>query len=347
MTRELVVLTDFQGHFGQRLMPWESLDVDVLVSELSKQFRVRRVTYEQIANGEETVAASTIIHSSSQQPAYKEYVEDVLLFLMRQSNILVPSFNAVKAHENKGFQELYKRNCQIKCIAARYYCGEGVNTNDIRFPAVFKETSGFGSSGVHLVQNERDLARFQRAELRLTARELLRSIKSEFGYLVRKLILRRSNLRPWGSYYKPRKRYIVQEFIEGLQFDYKVIILRKRAFVLKRQARPDDFRASGSGRFSFEVPPDGLLNYAHRVLEQLDEPYASLDVLVRDQDFYLIEYQIVHFGPYTIIKAPFHFYHDRGAWQRSEEQLPLERLIAESLIDYLRPSVPSEWKTTS
>jgi hypothetical protein len=334
MNPEVVLLTDSDGFFGQRLMPWESLDVDILAAELSRQFSVRRMTYEEIAGGRKTLRNATIIHSSSQRPEYKAYIEDILLFLLLESNRLIPSFSAVRAHENKGFQELYKRHRSIEGLDGLYFCGEAALPVCINFPMVFKDTNGFGSSGVHLVRNQQELAQRQQAQSRSTLAELAKTLKSEIGYLVRKWILRKKNLRPWGAYYHPQKRFVVQKFVPALQCDYKVIVTRRRAFALKRLTRAGDFRASGSGRFLFEEPPDGLLDFALSVLHRLNEPYASLDVAVSREGFYLLEYQNVHFGPYTIVKAPVHFLYDGSKWSPTDESIQIERLIAESFIDY-------------
>lgn len=67
------------------------------------------------------------------------------------------------------------------------------------------------------------------------------------------------------------------------------------------------------------------------------EPHASLEATVSGQDFLLIEYQYVHFGPYTVLSAPFHFEYERGDLQQTSQQLRLERLLAESIIGHLVP----------
>jgi len=49
-----------------------------------------------------------------------------------------------------------------------------------------------------------------------------------------------------------RSKFIVQEFIPDLSNDWKVLVFWDKYYVLRRKNRPNDFRASGSGLFSFD-----------------------------------------------------------------------------------------------
>jgi len=332
---EMILLTDAKRGFGQLLQPWESVNVDLVVRELSARYAVRVVTYEQIASGAVLPAHALIIHSSSQQPEYKQYIDDILLYLHGLGNNLVPSIHVTRSHENKGYQEFYKRMRGLadQGPAGDYLCSPDWGVPE--YPIVFKELVGFGSYGVKLLRNRADLERFARSREVRSVRQTLRALYSELGFIIRKHILRKSNLRPYGDYYKPRKRFVLQQLIPDLTHDYKVIVSRKRVFVLKRRARPSDFRASGSGLFSFEEAPAPLLDFALRILTQFEEPYLSLDVCFDGQRFYLIEFQGVHFGPYTVMKAPFHYRRRDNGWERSEESVQFEEFLAWSLIDHL------------
>lgn len=318
------------------MMPWESMDVESLTKRLSERFSLSRITYGQVANGLVTPERSIIIHSSSQQPEYKNYIDDVLLYLHARSNILVPSIHVVRSHENKGYQELHKRLRNIRSLRALYLCkSSDADTSEICYPAVFKEVAGFGSSGVSLVHSKSELERAGAGEVRLSLREAMKAIRTRLGYFVRKNLLRRKNLRPFGDYYRPLKRCVVQRYVRDLGHDFKVIAFQKRIFALERTTPPGDFRASGSGLFRFEYPPEGLLDFARRLLWQFDEPYMSLDICFDGSNYHLIEFQGAHFGPYTVMNAPSHFVWEDGRWSVSAERLELEEVIAESIIDFL------------
>jgi glutathione synthase/RimK-type ligase-like ATP-grasp enzyme len=332
----IVLLTESDGFFGQRSMPWESMDVNAIISTLSKRFKVSRATYADLANGGLNFPPSIVIHGSSQQPEYKAFVEDILFFLEKSGNHLVPSIHMAKAHENKGYQELYRRLAGITYPAAIY--GAKVcelTRNQLKFPLVFKEISGFGSSGVRLVRSERELNLLARPTARYSIGELALAAKKQIGYLVRHYVLRKKNLRPYRNYYSPLKRFLLQEFIPGLTFDFKVLAFHDRLFVLKRYSSRGDFRASGSGIFSYENPPDGLLDYAWALLQAFNEPYLSLDICFDGVNFHLLEFQGLHFGPYTLLNAPVHFVRAGGTWQPTTSRPELETVIAESILGFL------------
>jgi glutathione synthase/RimK-type ligase-like ATP-grasp enzyme len=51
----------------------------------------------------------------------------------------------------------------------------------------------------------------------------------------------------------PERGYaLFQEFLPGNNFDTRVTVIGERAFAFRRFARPDDFRASGSGRIDWD-----------------------------------------------------------------------------------------------
>ena len=79
-----------------------------------------------------------------------------------------------------------------------------------------------------------------------------------------------------------RQKFLVQEFIPGLQGDFKVLVYWDRYYVVSRNNRPGDFRASGSGLLTWpEDPPGGLLEYAQRVFNHFRVPMISLDIAMR------------------------------------------------------------------
>jgi hypothetical protein len=340
---EVYLLTESDGFFGCRMMPWESMDVDVLVKILSEHFSVVRLTYAEIASGAVCPKNSIIIHSSSQQPEYKVFIDDILLYLAANSNRLVPSIHATRSHDNKGYQELHKRLCGIRSLNGVYVAKlSEIDRKGIAYPVVFKELSGFGSSGVRLLYSERGLLDATKVEPRLSWRETGKAIKSNIGYAVRKYILRRKHLKPYGNYYNTLKPFVLQDYIPNLSCDYKVLAFQNRFFVLKRDVRPNDFRASGSGRFHFEYPPTGLLDFAAELLDKFDEPYMSLDICFDGSKFHLIEFQGLHFGPFTLTQSPQHFRQRDGRWDECVGKVELEEILGESLVLFLQRALRNE-----
>jgi len=334
---EVVLVTETDGFFGQRTKPWESMDTAKLLKALSQHFLVRQTNYAAIASGVVDVRNSIVIHGSSQQSEYKAFIDDVLLYLYAAGNSLVPSIHIVRSHENKGYQELYKRLRGIKAPPGQYGVKlSELNIETLKYPIVFKSISGFGSSGVKLIEKEDELKRAAHAEFLFSLGQIPKMVRSQLGYNVRKYLMRRRNLRPYGDYYRPLKRFVLQRFIPNLSFDFKVLVYQSRAFVLRRSVAENDFRASGSGKFVFEIPPPGLLDFARHLLLQFDEPYLSLDICFDGSDFHLLEFQGVHFGPYTLLNAPRHYVWDDSKWTIECSPVDLEDVTAESLILYLK-----------
>ena len=317
-------------------MPWESMNVDALSRILSKYFSVLRVTYDEIADGAVSPQDSILIHSSSQQPEYKLFIDDLLLYLSSKGNLLVPSIHATRSHENKGYQELHKRLRGVQSPKCVYLAKQSeIDRLPISYPVVFKEISGYGSGGVKLVHSRAELLAASAGERRMTLREAALGIKTSAANFVRTHLLQVKNRKQYGTYYEPLKRFVLQEYIPQLSHDFKVLAFQDRIFALKRAVRPNDFRASGSGRFSFEDPPAGLLDFAYSLLQQFNEPYMSFDICFDGSNFHLIEFQGVHFGPFTLTESPRHFLRKGDQWEECVGKVELETIVGESLVLFL------------
>lgn len=128
----------------------------------------------------------------------------------------------------------------------------------------------------------------------------------------------------------------MQEFIVGLKFDYKVLVYGSKVFVLKRYNRANDFRASGSGNFVFEKDiPGQILNFAYKIIQDLNVPNISLDLAFNGSEVFLIEFQCVYFGSTTIEKAPFYFTFENSIWNCIEATSEIEKEYVNSIISYL------------
>ncbi|WP_216603807.1 hypothetical protein, partial [Vibrio kanaloae] len=109
---------------------------------------------------------------------------------------------------------------------------------------------------------------------------------------------------------------ITQKKIDGVGYDYKALVFFDKVYVLKRNVRKNDFRSSGSGDFEFvEVEPN-ILNFADKFRRKLKTPYVSMDIMKDTFGvLHCIEFQAVHFGPYTQINAPHYYMSVGGEWE--------------------------------
>jgi glutathione synthase/RimK-type ligase-like ATP-grasp enzyme len=346
MRKTIFLLTEEDGFFGQGMMPWESIDIGRLRSRLEEHFEVRTISYEDVASSGIDLTGNTIIHSSSQQPEYKAYIDDILLYLKARQNTLIPSIHVTRSHENKGYQELHRRLVGLPSLGAVYLAKRSETIErGVRLPTVYKELSGFGSTGVKLVDSRRTLNSTTRPDRTIPVSLLPRIVRRVIGNHFRKHILRRRNLEPYGSYYSPLKRYVLQDFVPEMDFDYKVLIFPSKAFVLRRDVRAGDFRASGSGHFEFVEPAPELLDYAKSVLELFQEPYLSLDIIYDGHDYHVIEFQGVHFGPYTVVSSPFHFELENNNWSKVSGKSYLEDELSNAILIHLSRSIDRQAKS--
>ena len=134
------------------------------------------------------------------------------------------------------------------------------------FPKVFKLRGGAGSQNVKLIRNKKEAIKLAKQAFtkgfplvnknsdikqKLWILKRDKDLKSVFGMF--KGIGRFLFPRPNMGLLSVQKGYVYfQEFIPNNNFDDRIIVIGDRAIGLKRFVRKGDFRASGSGNFSYE-----------------------------------------------------------------------------------------------
>ena len=132
------------------------------------------------------------------------------------------------------------------------------------FPKVFKLRRGAGSAGVRLVRDRRQARR-------LIKRAFGRGfpVYDPWGSLKERIYKVRLGKLPVSDLVKGVARFIYpprysrilgrergyvyfQDYLPGNDCDIRVIVIGDRAFAIRRLVRPGDFRASGSGRITYE-----------------------------------------------------------------------------------------------
>lgn len=324
--KKLLILTCADGYFGQGLKVWDSMNVARLAELFGRHgFSVSVYSYEHVAKQIMEFKDYIVVYSSTQKPGYKEFLEDVLLGLSKLNNQLVPRFDFFRAHENKGYQEIMRQIHGIKDIKGLYYSGsQDALVDEISFPAVYKSTDGSKSRGVALLYDVDDLKR-----------KSCKYEKLSFYWRIHRSLAKMLNRSTvWHDYITPRHSFVVQEFVPELSFDFKVLVFGKKYFVLQRGVRNGDFRASGSGKLEFIEAEEGLLEYSRNIFEKFNSPFISMDICKTKNGYALIEYQGVHFGPYTLLKSSFHYVHINGCWIRQEKFSVLEEEFVRSIVEY-------------
>jgi len=345
MKTNIYLLTDLNNRF-QTKVPSDPYGAGMDVVEIQKLFYkegypITILSYCEIDDFK-SFDKSIVLYTSVEGDGgeYKDFIEDNLLGLELAGAILVPGFIFFRAHENKVFQEIIRKLLFDKTetgIQSQIYGSEKEfnlkNKNDLECPVVIKGSTGSGSKNVFLAKNNKTLARLIKKVSNSKQYKLLLIDK------LFKLKLSINKLNYDKVFLNNIRKFIVQNFINNITNDFKVLIFSDKYYVLKRLNRVNDFRASGSHNFifnnDFEIP-DGLLNSCRTWYDRFDVPNAAFDVAIINNKFYLIEFQFINFGTVTQTKSNSFYKFENGNWIEIKKTLSLEEVYVASVVDYLK-----------
>lgn len=313
------------GFFGIGWPVTSSLNLEDMKIKLKKYFiEVSLIDISELQE-HEIESDCLYITSSSQNKNIKKYYEDVLEVKFSNKNNLMPRYELIRAHDNKGYQGLLAKKLNLR-FTRQYYTYKSF---DVKDKTVMKGLGGAGSSTVSMVKSNSDIHK-QTLKMGLQNTGLLDLLKSS-KYKIR----RRMKIQDYdGKRYDINELYVLQKYHEGLNCDYKVLVFGDKVFVLKRSVRKGDFRASGSGLFNFEFELNtSLLDFSLQFKDNLVAPYVSLDVIEKnDGTLSCIEYQCVHFGLMAQVKAPYYYKKTNDEWIKFENNTISESLIIDSIV---------------
>lgn len=340
--KNIFVLIDYKGYFGSKQKSSiyrGGMDVNRLITLfINYGYSASTSRFSEINIDELKFQKPIILYTSSEDNngLYKSFIEDIIFNLNNLGLHVIPSFSMLRAHNNKVAMEMLRDRSDlglIKTIKSHFFgtLQELISkSGKLIYPVVIKPSSGAMSRGVAKANNPDELIRY--------AKKVSRSfdIKHDFKELLRKI--------KYGSgYHKEsffRSKFIVQNFIPGLENDWKVLVYGNKCFVLYRGNRDGDFRASGSGKFIFRKDlPDGMLDFAFEIKNHFKVPNISLDIGFDGNIFHLIEFQFLYFGTTTIEKSPFWFEKYDNSWKLIEGQSELEKVYVESIVEFLNKSI--------
>lgn len=316
------------GFFGSSSVSWESLSTDKIANKLHLfGCAVKVITIDQVVSTE-LCERDILIYTSSEDPRIRQYVIDHVYLAARFCHV-IPSLDALLAHENKGFQQIYREKMNFGDLPGKYFfhLNDALNT----YPYVFKTATGAGSSGVKLIRSSKH-ARRLRSLFKVSPKRIAL-------FLMRWLMLDKRSYEVYKYRYKGKCLAVAQEFVPNLRCDYKVLIFGEKYFVLERAVRKKSFKASGSGLFRFPSKsdlPSNLLCYAEQMFYAIGSPYASLDIAVSGSKIVLIEYQATNFGPYTLVNSGGYFSKNEEGWFYVEGRSSLEECFSDALHKYIK-----------
>jgi len=338
--RDIVLLTDYKGHFGSRYdaQPYRSgMDKKLLKYYFKKNnFNPLFTSFSDVNINDSNWENTYVLYSSQEDKGhhYKSYIEDIILALELAGARVIPSFKYLRAHENKVFMELFRKSIKSNSLGEfrTFHFGtiEELKSYADRtpFPVVIKGSAGAMSKNVALARTKKELLKIVKTISKTCyffhdLKEIGRKIKYP-GYIKES---------------RNREKFILQEFIPGLDNDWKVLVFGSRIYVLYRGVKKNDFRASGSKVFKFNednLIPNGLLDYAQMFFSKLEAPNISLDIVKRDNHFYVVEFQAIYFGTSTHLKSNGYFLKEKGKWKKKLELLDLEKVYVDSIVEYIK-----------
>lgn len=327
----IYALVDYKGYFESKYnsVPFNSgVDRNLLKQRFSELgFDIIFIRVSEIMNYPASFWEKKIVLYTSSEDfgfIYKTFFEDVIYFLELSNAIPIPSFKYLKANNNKVFMELLRfltikeNNVESKVFG----CYEEIEkiSSELSFPLVYKPASGAMSTGVGLIRNKNELKRIKKiSRTRFIFKEIWeywRSIKFK-NYVMES---------------KYRNKFIVQKFIPNLDGDYKVLVFFDKIYILKRGVKKGDFKASGSGIRNFVKDiPDGILEFTYNFYKTLNTPNASIDVAFDGSEFFVIEYQCLYFGSFTLTYSSFYWVLRNDKFDFVEEKSELEYVYATSV----------------
>lgn len=329
------LLVTLNGKFSQGLYPWDSMDIHALAEAFQQHdCHVEFQECDQLLQCKDSLKKyDAIVFGSSQVPYEKKIIEDYAFIVELLGANIIPRYELILSHENKGIQGLLAVAKGVNVIHFEYSIDAKA---DYKPGYVYKTIDGAGSFGVSLPKSDKELRQFTKKNtlLREQPIRLLQYTKQKL-----KLFLwRKRYIKEKEQYFRPGIPLVSQKLIPNLKFDYKILVFHDLFFVLKRNVRENDFRASGSGLFEKVAQvPSQVLDLAHRYRKELDTPCLSIDVAFDGSQAFCIEFQCCHFGPITYLDADVVHCRTKDTWTSNIwHRKSLEWVFAYSICNNLK-----------
>lgn len=279
-----------------------------------------------------------ILYTSSEEPGYyyKKFIEDIISGLELAGAILIPNSNLLRANNNKVFMEILRQVKlpeKYKTITAQQFgtyeeSELAIKNGRIKFPCVIKIAEGAMSKGVFLAKTENEYIELTKRitrtySIKVAVKEWFRS-KKHIGYVKESL---------------NQQKFIVQPFIDGLKNDWKILIYGSKYYILRRNIRPNDFRASGSG-YNYSAGsaaefPLMMFPFVKEFYESLNVPNLSIDFAFDGKEGYILEFQGIHFGTSTHFLSKDYYDNINDQWVIKCNEMDQEELYVYSIINFL------------
>jgi len=180
------------------------------------------------------------------------------------------------------------------------------------FPMIMKLATGAGASNVVLLKNKSEAATLTRKMFSGFHESLSGGSAMKKARRAIKGFAQGTSLLDRG--YEPQAGYaFFQEFLAGNEFDTRVTVIGNRAFAFRRMNRPDDFRASGSGRidWNIEAVDQNFVHLAFDAAAKLKTQSMAIDGLYRGKEPVVGEISYTY-ASWAVAKCPGHWRRNAG-----------------------------------
>jgi glutathione synthase/RimK-type ligase-like ATP-grasp enzyme len=349
--KSIYILLDYLHTYGSRYDTNKGFNLDRIKKLFNEfGFNVIYKKFTEVNFRSENYQNEFVLYQSSEDTLarYNSFIEDILFGINIQGGILIPKFEYFRAHDNKIFMEILRDlslNKQIKNITSKYFGTyeeyfERMGELKINQSYVIKSAKGSGSLGVALINDEKSRIEIPK---KLSAsndyipfwHNLYKLTLQPFYLPVKNIFVKRKkyDLLPISSF---RNKFLIQNYITDIKNDYKILIFNDKYYVLFRNNRKGDFRASGSGNFIWiEEVSERLLDYAKEVFDSFKVPFASFDICYDENDCYLFEMQFIMFGSLTMEESKFYFKKTENGWTKDFEKPDIEKEAVISTVSYI------------
>lgn len=343
MSKKIVLITGNKGFFGQTRKAWNSMDAALIKARLDEcNYEICEYTHHEVANLKTPIENAIIFYSFSQKSNIRAFLKDLIRYLDNGTNFIIPSYDLLKCHEDKGYQELYKKRLCIVGLRGYYFtCFDDLFDYSLDFPLVLKPTKGSNAKGVKLLHSKEDLIKEATKLQMITFKDKIDLFRRKYlrpkkNYPEYPNYSNRNDLIEYIPYIRKEQNFILQEYIPNLDFDFRVLVFHDKYFVMKRHAQKGDFRASGTKYFDFDFDIDEkLLEYAKEIHEKIDNPFLSMDICPYKDGYAILEFQASHFGISAFMKSKHYYRFANNQWQRFPASSVIEYEIADALIKYI------------
>ena len=336
--KKMLIIKDLRGWFWSTYPNWETpVSLDVVYMEkffTDCGYAVEISSYLDFDYGKD-YSGYCVLYGSAEDycGGSKAFIEDIIVHLHNQGAELLPEFKYFRAHDNKVMMEIIRYGFEdeaLKTIQTKVWPSlETLKQEEIKeYPVIIKRADGAGGEGVFLAYNQKKLYKYAEKVSRVT--NLL-----QYYYLscvnVKQRLLHKP-LVPINN-----TKFLTQNYIAGLDGDYKVLVFGDHYYVLHRLNRKNDFRASGSGQFTKDNTDkiDEILDFAKACTKEIRTPWLSLDICYDGKLCHLIEFQCITFGFKAMSMSEMHYVQENGKWKVIEGRVVPEKEFCYSVQYYL------------